>query len=148
MGVVVNIRGKEFPLCLTVAALDKINDQCGGIGGIMDFLRGNPEEIEGLNEEQLQQLAVEAASRAKYNNAWMLGLLIQEGEENRLIEARFQESGDCKRRAVPGPEEMLHLLTPGQIEEYRLSVLLAVNEGLRRSLEAVPSKNVDQAGER
>lgn len=148
MGVTVTIRGKEFPLCLTVAALDKINDQCGGLGGIMDFLRGNPEEIKGLNEEQLQKLAVEAASRAKYNNAWMLGLLIQEGEENRMIEAKFQDDGDRKRRAVPGPEEMLHLLTPGQIEDYRLSVLMAVTEGLKRNLEAVPSKNVNQAGER
>lgn len=148
MGVTVTIRGKEFPLCLTVAALDKINDQCGGLGGIMDFLRGNPEDIKWLNEEQLQKMAVEAASRAKYNNAWMLGLLIQEGEENRLIEAKFQDDGDRKRRAVPGPEEMLHLLTPGQIEDYRLSVLMAVTEGLKRNLEAVPSKNVNQAGER
>ena len=158
MAVIVQIRGKEFPLCLTVAALDAINEKCGSIGGIMDFLKGNPSEIAALEEEQLDASGVtrelweaeklEAASRAKINNAWMLGLLVREGEENRLIEARFQEDGGCKRRAVPGPEEMIHLLTPGQIEEYRLSVLLAVTESMKRNLEAVPSKNVYQAGER
>ena len=147
MAIVVVIKGKEFPLRLTVAALDKINDKCGGIGGIMDFLRGNPEEIEGLDDLQKEQKVVEAASRAKINNAWMLGLLMQEGEENRLIEARFGE-GDRTPRAVPGPEELMHLLTPAQIEEYRLNILMAVNEGMKRTFEAVPSKNADQAGER
>jgi hypothetical protein len=78
MAVTVEIRGKKFPLCLTVAALDQLNEKCGGIGGIMDFLRGNPEEIQGLNDAQLQQLSMEATSRAKYNNAWMLGLLIRD----------------------------------------------------------------------
>lgn len=139
MAVIVNIRGKEFPLCLTVAALDALNDKCGGIGGIMDFLRGDPADTSGMTEAQAEKAKLEALSRARCNNAWMLGLLVQEGEENRLIEARF-DGGGGQRRAVPGPEEMPHLLTPGQIEGYRLSVLLAVNEGMRRKLEAVPSK--------
>lgn len=147
MGTTVTIRGKEFPLCLTVAALDALNDKCGGIVGIMDFLRGYPADTEGLTDAQAEAANLEAFSRARYNNAWMLGLLVQEGEENRLIEARFT-GGDGKRRAVPGPEEMTHLLTPGEIEGYRLSVLLAINESMKRKLEAVPSKNVDQAGER
>lgn len=146
MAVTVNIRGKEFPLCLTVAALDALNDKCGGIGGIMEFLRGYPADTSDMNEQQAEKANLEAVSRARYNNAWMLGLLVQEGEENRLMEARF-DSGDTKRRAVPGPEEMVHLLTPGQIQEYQLSVLLAVNESMKRNFEAVPSKNADQAGE-
>ncbi len=144
--VTVKIRGKEFPLCLTVAAVDQLNEKCGGIGGVMDFLRGNPEQVEGLNEEQLQQLDMEAASRAKYNNAWMLGLLIREGEENRIMEARFESGGDTERRSVPGPEGMVHLLTPGQIEDYRLSIIMAVNESLKRTLEATP-KNGYQGAE-
>jgi len=147
MAVTVTIRGKQFPLCLTVAALDKINDKCGGLGGIMGFLKGDPEITEGTTEEQAEMLAAEAASRAKCNNTWMLGLLMQEGEENRQMEARFGD-GDRTPRAVPTPEELVHLLTPGQIEEYRLSVLMAVNEGMKRTFEAVPSKNVYQAGER
>ena len=88
---------------------------------------------------------MEAANRAKYNNAWMLGLLIQEGEENRLMEARFQDNGDRIRRQVPGPEEMVHLLTPGQIEDYRLSILMAVNESLKRTLEATPKNGLQGA---
>ena len=147
MAIEVTIRGKVFPLCLTVAALDALNEKCGGIGGITDFLRGDPVEEPGLSQTQLEQEALAASSRAKYNNAWMLGLLIQEGEENRLMEARF--SGEkTERRAVPGPEELVHLLTPGQVESYRLPVLMAVNESMKRTLEAVPSKNGYQAGER
>lgn len=158
MGISVTIRGKEFPLCLTAAALDRINDQCGGIGGITDFLRGYPSEIARLDEKQLEAADVsrelweaeklEAVSRSRVNNAWMLGLLVEEGEENRLIEARFTEDGDFKRRAVPGPDEMVHLLTPGQAEDYRMSVLLAVKDGMKRTIETVPSKNVYQAGGR
>lgn len=147
MAVTVKIRGKEFPLCLTVAALDKINDKCGGLGSIMSFLKGDPEIPEGATEEQAERLTAEAASRAKCNNTWMLGLLMQEGEENRQMEARFGD-GDRTARAVPTPEELAHLLTPGQMEEYRLNVILAVNEGMKRTFEAVPSKNGDQAGER
>jgi hypothetical protein len=158
MGVTVTIRGKEFPLCLTVAALDKINDQCGGLGGIMDFLKGCPSgtvmlkedhlDAAGVSKEQWEAEKMEAASRAKCNNAWMLGLLVQEGEENRLIEARFEDGADRKRRQVPSPEDMVHLLTPGQIEGYRLSILRAVTEGMKRTFEAESSKNVDQAEER
>lgn len=145
MAVTVEIRGKKFPLCLTVAALDQLNEKCGGIGGIMDFLRGNPEEIQGLNDAQLQQLSMEATSRAKYNNAWMLGLLIREGEENRIMEARF-DGGDTERRSVPGPEDMVHLLTPGQVVEYQLAIIQAVNESLKRTLEITP-KNGFQGAE-
>lgn len=147
MAVKVTIRGKEFPLCLTVAALDTINDKCGGLGGIMDFLRGYPVDTSGMDEDQAEKTNIEVAGRSRYNNAWMLGLLVQEGEENRLIEARF-DGGDMKRRLVPGPEEMVHLLTPGQVQEYQLSVVLAVNESMKRDFEAVPSKNANQAGER
>lgn len=145
MAVAVEIRGKKFPLCLTVAALDQLNEKCGGIGGIMDFLRGNPEEIQGLNDTQLQQLSMEATSRAKYNNAWMLGLLIREGEENRIMEARF-DGGDTERRSVPGPEDMVHLLTPGQVVAYQLAIIQAVNESLKRTLEITP-KNGFQGAE-
>lgn len=158
MSVMVTIRGKKFPLCLTVSALDKINENCGGIGGIMDYLKGCPSEVALLNADQLDAAGVtreqwemeklEAASRAKYNNAWMLGLLVQEGEENRLIEERFLDGGDRMRRPVPGPEDLVHLLTPGQIEGYRLSILRAVTEGMKRTFEAESLKNVDQAEER
>ena len=148
MGTKVTIRGKEFPLCLTVAALDVLNDKCGGIAGIAEFLRGYPVDTTGMDEAQAMAANLEAVSRARYNNAWMLGLLIQEGEENRLIEARFEIDADSKRRKVPGPEEMIHLLTPGEIDEYQLSVVQAVNESMKRKLETVPEKNVDKAGER
>lgn len=146
MAVEVEIRGVKFPLCLTVAALDALNEKCGGIGGVGEFLKGDPEDLEGLEEAEREKRLMEAAGRAKHNNAWMLGLLIAEGEENRLVEARFAGE-NTKRRAVPGPEEMVHLLTPGEVEQYRLAVLQAVTDGMKRKIEAVPSKNGYQAGQ-
>lgn len=145
--VTVDIRGKQFPLCLTVAALDALNEKCGGIGGVFGFLQGDPVEDPGLSEAQLAFEKMAADSRAMHNNAWMLGLLVREGEENRLMEARFETGGDTVRRAVPGPEEMVHLMTPGQIVGYRLDILKAVNESMKRTLEATPKNGFQGAGE-
>ena len=105
-------------------------------------------EAADISRELWEAEKLEAVSRSRVNNAWMLGLLVEEGEENRLIEAMFEEGSDRIRRAVPGPDDMVHLLTPGQAEDYRLSVLLAVKDGMKRTIETVPSKNVYQAGGR
>ena len=121
--VAARIRGKEFPLCLTVAALDRINDKCGGLSGLNAFLTGDGN-----------------GSRAMVNTAWLLGLLIQEGEEHRLVEARF--SGESAERiVVPAPEDIAHLLTYGEIRGYYSLVWRAVNESLSRAIEAEPEKN-------
>ena len=157
MAIEVTIRGKVFPLCLTVAALDALEEKCEGLSGLGRFLSGDPSEIALLEEDQLEKAGVtkemwereknEAFNRSLYPNAWVLGLLIQEGEENRLMEAMF-DGGDTNRRKVPGPEEMVHLLTPGQVTLYRSAVAAAVHASMKRTLEAVPSKNGYQAGER
>lgn len=146
MAVEVDIRGKKFPLCLTVAALDALNEKCGGIGGVFGFLKGDQVEEAGLSDAQIEQEKIAAKSRALYNNAWMLGLLITEGEENRLMEAHF-DGGDTTRRRVPGPEDLVHLMTPGQISGYRLEILQAVNESMRRTLEATPKNGFQGAEE-
>ncbi len=140
MGVTVTVRGVEFPLCLTVAAVDEITARCGGLHALSGFLRGDPPETEGMPEQEKEATLAAVASRAKVNNAWLLGLLIREGEENRRIEAAFS-GGDGAPRRVPNAADMLHLLTPGQVEEYRLPVLMAINEGMRRTIEAEPLKN-------
>ena len=125
----VEILGKEFPLCLTVAAVDKINEKCGGLNGITKFLDG---EEDGKTN----------TGKALCNTAWMLGLLIQEGEENRLILSRF--SGEkTERRVVPGPEAIAHLLTVASAKKYRTAVFEAVNESLKQEIEAVYQKNVE-----
>ena len=132
----VTIRGKQFPLCLTVAALDKINEKCGGISHIGEFLNGYPGNGETAD--------LHAGSRATVNCGWMLGLLIQEGEENRLVEARF--AGEhTERRAVPCGEDLAHLLTPGMEKHYRVAVWQAVNESLKQTVEAENPKNVQEA---
>lgn len=127
--VEVEILGKKLPLCLTVAAVDKINEKCGGLNGITKFLDG--EEDGKVN-----------TGKAMCNTAWLLGLLIQEGEENRLILARF--SGEkTGRHEVPGPEAIAHLLTIASAKKYRTAVFEAVNESLKQEIEAVYQKNVE-----
>lgn len=75
------------------------------------------------------------------NTAWMLGLLIREGEENRLINARF--NGDkTERRVVPDENDMMHYLNVQTALRYRLDVLQAVNESMRQDIEAEYEKNV------
>ena len=127
--VEVEIRGKTFPLCLTVAALDEVNEKCGGLKNLTGFLNGNDD-----------------SSKSICNTAWMLGLLIREGEENRLIEARF--AGEkTERRSVPDSAAISHLLTPGSAQQYRLAVWNAVNESMRQEIEAEYSKNAGNAGQ-
>ena len=124
--VEVELRGKKFPLCLTVAALDKINEKCGGLKNLSNFL------------------TVGDTGTTLCNTAWLLGILISEGEENRVMEARF--TGEkVERRSVPDSEALSHLLTPIEAKQYRLLVLDAVNDSLRQDVEASHPKNAEHA---
>lgn len=133
--VTVKIRGKEFPLCLTVAALDEINKKCGGMKRLGAFLNGD----DGSGNEENSVMIC--------NTAWMLGLLIREGEENRLINARF-DGETAERRAVPDMEAMQHYLNVKTALRYRLDVLQAVNESMQQDIEAEYEKNVESAGQK
>ena len=130
--VEVEIRGTKFPLCLTVAALDKINEKCGGMQNIGAFLDGKADD------------GSKSTTQTILNTAWMLGLLIQEGEENRLILARF-DGEKTERRAVPDVAAISHLLTIASMNKYRISVIEAVNESMAQEIEAVYPKNVKDA---
>ena len=125
----VKIRGKEFPLCLTVAALDEVNRKCGGMKHLGAFLKGE----DGSGNETNSVMVC--------NTAWMLGLLIREGEENRLVTARFNGE-KTERREVPDEKAMLHYLNVATAFRYRLAVLQAVNESMQQDIEAEYEKNV------
>lgn len=130
--VTVEIRGKQFPLCLTVAAVDEVNEKCGSIRDVGAFLDGRTDN--GTTEY----------GRALSNTAWMLGLLIREGEEHRLVEARF--AGEkVERRNVPDSDALSHLFTVAEVKNYRNAVLNAVNESFHQDIEAEHSKNVASA---
>ena len=137
--VEVEIRGKKFPLCLTVAALEKINAKCGGMKGIGAFLDGKEQSLL-IPPQGAAPSETSSAGRALCNTAWMLGLLIQEGEENRLVCARF-DGEKVERRAVPDTEAIGHLLTVASAQKYRLAVFEAVNESMKQEIEAVYPKN-------
>lgn len=125
--VEVEIRGKKFPLCLTVAALDKINEKCGGLKQLSGFLNGSDD-----------------AGTILCNTVWLLGVLITEGEKNRCMEARFTGEKVVERE-VPDSEALSHLLTPREVRHYRILVLDAVNDALRQDIEATHSKNAEHA---
>lgn len=130
--VTVEIRGKEFPLCLTVAAVDDINARCGSLSQLSAFLDGKDETG-----------AVDYG-RLVYNTAWTMGLLLREGEENRLVCARF-DGEPAERRAVPDSDAVCHLLTVFGAKKYRKAVLDAVHESLVRDIEAEHQKNGEHA---
>lgn len=131
--VVIDIRGKKFPLCLTVAAVDKINAMCGGLKNLNDFLAGRSS---GGAEAD--------SSAALHNTLRVLELFVAEGEENRLCEARF--SGEsAARRDLPSAEDLASLLTPGEVMVYRVDVMKAINASLKQEIRAVPEKNGEHA---
>lgn len=128
----VEIRGRQFPLCLTVAALDKINEKCGGLSDLGQFLDGKDGGGNG------------SFSQAMSNTAWVLALLIREGEENRLVNARLAGEKP-ERNAVPDFEEVGHLLTVSLATKSRKAVLEAVRESLQQEVEASYPKNAKNA---
>ena len=132
--VTVEIWGKKFPLCLTVAALAEVEEKCGGLDGLAAHLDGKNE----AGETSLARMAI--------HTTWMLGVLIREGEANRIYCARFFEP-KAEPVAVPDEEALRHLLTVKSALSYRPAVLKAINESLEREIEAVYPKNAE-SGER
>ena len=133
--VEVDIRGKKFPLCLTVAALDKINEKCGGMKNIGAFLGGKGADGQA------------SSSLAMVNTTWMLALLLKEGEENRVVLSRLAGE-DVQRQDVPDQETLSHLLTVASANKYRVAVIQAVNESMVQEIEALYPKNVKDAERR
>ena len=118
--VTVTIRGVQYPLCLTVAAFEQIWEN------LQQFLQG------GGN-----------FARAVGNTAYTLGVLIQEGEENRQMEARF--SGEKTAPVVvPGPECFVHF-RPAEVIQYREAVLQAIAASMQQEVETEPPKNAEGA---
>ena len=131
--VTIQLWGKEFPLCLTVAALDRINEKCGGINELMTFLQGGPDKD---------------YSKMIVNTAWTLAVLMEEGEENRLVCSRFDSSAEnAVRRAVPDQKALLSGLTIASTLKYHPAVISAVSESMAREIEAVYSKKKENEEE-
>lgn len=128
--VCVEIHHNSYPLCLTVAALDEINKHIGGISDIPAFLNGGKD----VNYEQMYE-----------NVAWLLALLLREGEENRLICERFAEGIPCpSRRDTPSLQDIRSGFTLASIATYRVAVLDAISESMSQTIEAAYSKKKEK----
>lgn len=122
------IRGKQFPLCLTVGALDEIGATCGGLGKLSEYLHGDGS-------------VVGVASRT----TWALALLMREGQANRRATARICGE-EIPEQYVPDAAVLADALTPGEACGYLGVVLEAVAQSLEQKIEAAPSKNAGGAG--
>lgn len=123
----VTIRGKEFPLCLTVAALDQINEKCGGLDGLDGFL-----------------FDVSSVSEAYRNTAWLLALLLEEGEKNRQV-CEFIDGMRTESTQIPNYEQLCSVITIYSMMQYRSVCLKAIGESLTQDIEASYPKNVEHA---
>lgn len=123
----VTIRGKEFPLCLTVAALDQINEKCGSLSELQNFVTGDGN-----------------VSRAYYNVAWLLTLLIEEGEKNRQVCALF-DGKQTESVQLPTYEQLCGMSTIYTMMRYRNICLEAISESMHQDIEASYPKNVESA---
>ena len=143
MGLTATVRGVEYPLCLTVAALEDIEGLCGSFDEIGAYLEGMLERDAKTGE--LKKTATGTTPRMLAATTRVLGILIRRGEDNRIEEARAAGE-DTARRKTPGPDELVKWLRPAEAGRYRLLVLDAINEGLSQKVEVEQPKNAEAAG--
>ena len=123
----VEIRGKEFPLCLTVAALDQVNEKCGSLDGINAFL-----------------FDCATVSETYRNTAWLLALLMEEGEKNRQVCELF-DGNQTEKIQVPTCEQLCSMISFHSMLRLRLVCLNAIGESLNQDIEATHLKNAEHA---
>lgn len=123
----VKLAGQELPLCLTVAAVERVHER-------------------GVDLREISTLYTTGDGRTVNdclnNSVWLLDVLMQEGRENAALHG--------KETPMPPPADVLpHLLTPGQvIHEIIPAIVATVGEGLGRTVEADHTKNgASAAGE-
>lgn len=139
--VEVQIYGKSYPLCLTVAALDEVTARCGGLDHVGDFLDGkSPQHLVFPEAEDSADRKTDLAGIAS-NTTWLLSVLLREGENNRLMLARM-DGETAERRTVPTLEDLAQLLTIGSALKCRATVMEAVTESMSKEIEALYPKNV------
>lgn len=111
------INGKDYPLCLTVGAVDDLDLAGYRIDDVSRLL--SPKE--GLTLEQLVK-----------NTTWLAAILIREGEQNRHLCAG---AGDQLHR-VPTLEELSHILTPADALALRPALMEAMAASLSMGIQA------------
>lgn len=115
--VFASVAGREYPLCLTVAAMDELDTAGYGINDICRLL--TPDE--GLTVEQIAKNAV-----------WLLDILLREGEQNRHCLA---DAGD-ELKSVPTLEELCHMLTPIEALKLRPALMDATMASITIAVES------------
>lgn len=113
---------------MTVEAFSRITQACGGLDKLGNYLDGNGDIGKMIS-----------------NTAFILAILLQEGEENRRMVASFYADGDTEARKTPTELELRSLLMPRQLVQLRPGIMAAINESMKQEVEAAPAKNGDGA---
>ncbi len=136
--IAVTLAGTEYPLCLTVAALEEIETLCGGLENLGNYMAGVPADV-----TESEAGAVNAG-RAANATAQVLGVLIAAGEENRQVLAAL--NGEiCEARDVPNELKVPHLMRPADMVPCQKAVWEAIAQGMGQTVEVDTSKNAESA---
>lgn len=123
--VTIKIGERDYPLALTVASVDKMEDLCGGLANIPSYMGSGD---------------FKAAGAATCN---VLAELMAEGEAAAALEAALAGEERAAVR-VPTAEELGHLLSPAMIVVARSAAMEAVMASIARTIEVADDpKNAD-----
>ncbi len=115
--VTIEINGRMYPLCLTVAAMDELEAAGYQLSDISRLLGAGVDMT-------LEQLAK--------NCVWLAAILIREGELNRQLCANDSSEG----RYVLTVDELSHILTPAAALALRAPLMESTAASLTQSIQA------------
>lgn len=121
----VSIHGKQYPLCLTVAANEKLNDTYGGMKNL----------IAGVKND---------SQKAASSYVGLLHILL-EGGANRQKALAWISGAAAEVEPVPDLETLQDLLSIADVAEYKGAILEALAVSSMATVETEPdeSKNAD-----
>ena len=112
------IGGEEFPLCLTVASIDQLNELCGGLQGLIPYVAD-------------KDLGTGARHTAEVMRLLMLG-----GKANAEATARINGTQTPELPPVPIVADLLSACTFAELPQMRGAALDAITESLHQDVTA------------
>lgn len=119
----IDLHGKRYPLCLTVAANEKINDAFGGLKGMSEAMKQDSSKALGLYSDLLH--------------------ILMEGGENRQKALAWLSGETAACDPVPPKDILMSLLCIADISAYKAKIMEAIALSSRATVEVEPdnSKN-------
>lgn len=113
--VTYRIKGKDFPMALTLKAMDELDQQYGGIENL-------PEAFDGKTAMGLLSICVD-----------MLIILMKGGRD-------YQIEMEGQAEDVPSKETLACLLMPKDIAEIKTAIFASIKESMNHEVELEPDQ--------